>query len=113
MLIHLPPRYLVSQFSQEPQWLVTYQVFQDQCLPHLGHSIIKLHTFPTKVPYTANLPTTFLRTPHFVNIVQPTPQPIDPNTDQSQDSIAIGESEPQSSYGSTRAKTWIESDGNG
>ena len=51
--------------------------------------------------------------PHVVRTVQPTPQPAHPNTNQSQDNIASGESEAQSSHGSTRAKTWIESDGNG
>ena len=43
--------------------------------------------------------------PPFVNTVQPTPQPIGPNTNQSQDNIATGESEAQSSHLSTRAKT--------
>ena len=51
--------------------------------------------------------------PPFVNTVQPTPQPIDPNTNQSHDNIVTGESEAQSSHESTRTKTWIESYGNG
>jgi len=45
--------------------------------------------------------------------MQPTPQSIDPNTNQSQDNIATGESKAQSNHGSTRAKTWIELNGNG
>lgn len=47
--------------------------------------------------------------PHVVHTVQPT----HPNTNQSQENIGSGESEAQSSHGSTRAKTWIEPDGNG
>ena len=43
--------------------------------------------------------------PHFVHTVQPTPQPAHPNTKQSLDNIASGESKAQSSHGSTRAKT--------
>jgi len=39
--------------------------------------------------------------PPFVNTVQPTPQSIDPNTNQSQENVAIGESEAQSSHWST------------
>ena len=49
---------------------------------------------------------------HVVNIVQPTPQPIYLNTNQSQDNIATSESKAQFSHGSTRARTWIEPDGN-
>jgi len=51
--------------------------------------------------------------PHVVHIVQPTPQPAHPNTNQSQENIGSGESEAQSSHGSTWVKTWIEPDGNG
>jgi len=76
ILIHLPPRYLIHQFSQERQWLLTYQVFQDPCLPHLGLSIIRPHTFPTKAPCTANLPTTFLQTPMLFTLCTPLPNPL-------------------------------------
>ena len=50
--------------------------------------------------------------PHVIHNVHPTPQPTHPNTNQSQENIGSGESEAQSSHGSTRAKTWIEPDGN-
>ena len=50
--------------------------------------------------------------PHVVHTVQPTPQPTHPNTNQFEDNIGSGESEAQSSHGSTQAKTWIEPDGN-
>ena len=75
-LIHLPPRYLIHQFSQEWQWLLTYQVFQDHCLPHLGLSIIRPHTFPTKAPCKVNLRTTFLRTPMLFTMCTPLPNPL-------------------------------------
>ena len=39
--------------------------------------------------------------PHVVHTVQPTPQPTHPNTNQSQENIRSGESEAQSSHGST------------
>ena len=59
--------------------------------------------------FTYNIPPN----PTFRNLMHPTPQPINPNSNQSQENLATGESEAQSSHGSTRPKTYIVPDGNG
>jgi len=51
--------------------------------------------------------------PPFLNPVHPTPQPINPTSNQSRENLATGESEEQFSHGSTWTKTYIEQYANG
>jgi len=64
-------------------------------------------TMRNQFAYNIPLNSSFLKPVHL------TPQPIDPNSNQFQENLATGDSEAQSSHGSTRTKIYIMPDGNG